>query len=232
MIFLCQQISWWCLTITKNELMCFLLQLNNPARGKITLTLVIARNYPINANVLVSMFNFFKIKSKLEVQLEEYIKFKAKYSPFIARDQEAVLKIFIKEMGHLTLTEITPEQIEEYYISAKTKMTKFNASQAMKAVRAFIRFNKHDTEIIADKITDNGIISLQSVERKLIPPPEIKPKLGRTMNIELVKKVKRLRDNEHLSYRAIGKAIGKDVSHVYLMYKYDISCLNVVKRKK
>lgn len=176
------------------------------------------------------MFGFFRVKSKISLQIEEYIKFKAKHSPYIARDQEEFLNAFITHIKSITINDITPEKIETYHQFLKTTIaSQFVPTQHMRAIRAFIRFHKHDTEIIPDKITNTGIEDLKDVGRILPEVPTTRPRVGRPMNVELVKKVKRLRDKENLSFRAISKALGKDVKNVYLMYKYKISSSNVGK---
>lgn len=192
----------------------------------IKLTLVISRDHKF------SMWNIFRVKTKIQEQVEEYVKFKAKSSPYIAKDQEQVLNAFIKEVGYLTVTEIPAEDIEKYHNKISSEMTNYFTIQSMKAIRAFMRFHKHDTNIIADKITNHGIRDLQDVGRNIPVVPDTRPKLGRPMNIELVKKVKRLRDIENLSFRSIGKALSKDVKNVYLMYKYDVPCSIVGKKRK
>lgn len=175
-------------------------------------------------------FNIFRVKTKIQIQLEEYVRFKATTSPFIAEDQNLLLKDFIKEIGNLSLDEITAENIEDYHTKIKNSLSGYKVILTMQAIRSFIRFHKHDTNLLADKITNTGIDDLGDVGKIIPVVPTVRPKIGRPMNLALVKKVKRLRDNEKLSFRAISKALNKDVKNIHIMYNYDISWSNVGKK--
>lgn len=231
-IFIC-----WLLTTIKGGLIFLILKLNTPlipkkdsltggTKGIIILTLVISR-VCIKPRVkpgLYAMFNIFKIKTKIETQLEEYITFKNTSSPFIAQDQKDMLSNFIKATHKIDLMELTLKDIESHHTILKTQISPYSVIGNMQAIRAFIRFHKHSTTIKPQEITNIGVKQyLQSVGENVKIIPMTIRKRGRPLNIELVKKVKRLRDNENLTFRAISKAIGKDVKNIYGMYKYDLT---------
>lgn len=199
-------------------------------KGIITLTLVISRmsiKPAVTRGFYVIMFNIFRVKTKLQLQLEEYIEFKSKSSPFIAKDHQELLRAFIKEVHHTNINEITPEEIEAHHKRMLSQKTQYLTVKTMQAIRALMRFHKHDTNIVADDISNTGMADMQNVGKNVPIPPITRPKRGRPMNVELVKKVKILKDKGGLSYRQISKAIGKDVKNVYLMYNYDIPLRNV-----
>lgn len=169
-----------------------------------------------------NMFNIFRVKTKIEIQVEEYVRFKSETAPFIAKDHKSILGDFLKQTSNKKVSEITLEELHIYHQKIRLNMTAFTCVKHMRAIRGFIRFHKNDTEIGFKSITNDGIVISRGVGKKTVPLPDIRPKLGRPLNIELVKKIKRLRNNEKLSFRAIGKALGKDVKNVYRMYKYEI----------
>jgi len=232
------------LTYIKSILNSLVLQLNTPIvlnyrgvlpmasrKGIITLTLTVERKFYCekSKSLMVTrgafvMFNIFRVKTKIQLQCEEYITWKASpgggNSPFIARDQDEILKAFIKFVNKSSLSEVSLEQIEAYHTKIKREMTPYTTIDHMKAIRAFIRFHKRDTDLEAEEVTNQGVVELQDVGKSDIVVPMKRAKLGRPMNVELVKKVKRLRDKENLSYRQISRALGKNLKSVYLMYHY------------
>lgn len=184
--------------------------------GVVTITIIIERKSQY------TMFNIFRIKNRINIQIEEYVDFKSKKSKFIAQRQKIEIDKFIDSVGCKTVGEITGSHISQYHGILVRENSRFFSIQAMQAIRAFIRFHKNDTDLIADCITDYGIINMKNVGRKVIEIPQVVKKLGRPKNVELAKRIKRLRDNEKLSFRAISKALGKDVKNIHTMYKYDI----------
>lgn len=217
------------LTIIKDMLNSLLLQINvvvkdlrrESKKRRTIITLVISREFIRKPRVFF-MFHLFKIKTKIQVQLEEYIKHKQESSPFIAEDQEEILTKFIRFICRSNVSEVTPEDIDSYNNKMLREYTPYSSIKIMQTIRAFIRFHKTDSNIIPNKITNTGIDDLQAVGKKVYEVPLSRPKLGRPFNTLLAKKIKSLRDNEHLSFRAIGKALDKDVKNVYRMYKHKV----------
>ncbi len=205
---------------------------SRPLNGIITLTLVVSKRYdlvcegPAVKRGAFVMWNIFRIKTKLQTQLEEYVKYKGESSPHIGGDHKEILSAFIKHVSHKTVSEITPEEIEAYHKKIRGEMTPYTTIKAMQAIRAFMRFHKHDTNIIARDISNTGMTDLQNVGRQ-VPRPIIRPKRGRPVNQMLVDQIRRLRDKEQLSFRAISKALKKDLKNVYLLYKYGTTYPNV-----
>lgn len=194
-------------------------------RSIITLTLVISREAmrPAVTRGLHGMnLRFFKIKTKLETQAEEYVAFKAKSSPFIAEDQRAILCAFIRHIKCKTVADITPDLINAYHERIKTETTPFTTIKVMQAIRAFLRFHKAFTPIKPDRVTNRGV-DLPFVGESDILPPMTRPFIGRPPRLELAKKIKRLHDREGLSFRAIAKALDEDLKSVYRWYKLDVS---------
>lgn len=195
-------------------------------KGIITLTLVISRTpegLTVKRGAFV-MFEIFKVKTKIQMHLEEYIDFKSKTSPHIAQNQKEILLKFIKR--YKDISEITIEDLNKYHVEMRQKVTPFTLADIMKALRAFIRFHKHQTSINPMEITDEGVkrIDFDNVERNVIIPEMIKKIRGRPFaDVALIEQIKRLRDMECLSFRKIGLAVGKDVSHVYRMYHYELT---------
>lgn len=165
----------------------------------------------------IYMFKFFSIKTKLQMQVEEYIAYKARSAPHIAADHKEILREFISFVTYKTITEITITDVETYYIHISRQNTPYTSVRKMQCIRAFLRYHKHDTAIRPDDVTNTGV---ECVGEKPVEEPLILLRKGRPRDVELANKVKRLRDIEHLSFRAIAKALNKDVKNVYLMYKH------------
>lgn len=195
-------------------------------KGIITLTLVISReskSSTVRRGAFV-MFNIFKIKTELELQIEEYVAHKAKTSLFISRDQKKVLMDLMKEVKHKTISEISLQELEAYHNKLLRETTQYTSIKGMEAIRAFIRYHKHRTDIKPYQVTNTGIVELQSVVENVIIPQMKRKRTGRPYaDVELIKKIKRLKDKEELSFRKIGFAVGKDVSHVHRMYRYNLT---------
>lgn len=190
----------------------------------ITLTLVISRE-SISPKVTLGtyMFNFFRIKTKLELQVEEYVNYKAKTSPFIAVDQKEILTAFVKDLKHSNVSEITLDNLDAYHKKLITETTQYATIRSMQAIRAFMRCYRKQTQIKPDIITNQGV-KLQNVEENAIIKSMIRKRIGRPYgDIELIKKIKRLKDKEDVPFRKIGLIVGKDVSHVYRMYRYNLT---------
>lgn len=198
-----------------------------PKKGILTLTLVISRESarPAVRSGFCVMFKIFKvnkIKTQLELAVEEYIEFKAQ-STYMASEHKDILLNFIGKLPHKSLWEITVEDLDAFHDRMMIETTPYTTFKAMKVLRQFMRFHKHKTNIRAKEITDLGV-NLQNVEENVIIPPMNTKRTGRPYaDVELIKQIKRLKDKEKISFRKIGLAVGKDVSHVYRMYRYDLT---------
>lgn len=195
-------------------------------KGIITLTLVISRESKSSAvrRGAFVMFNIFKVKTELELQIEEYVAHKAKTSPFIARDQKEVLTDLMKEVKHKTISEITLEELEAYHSKLLRETTPYTSIKGMEAIRAFFRHHKHKTDIKPYQITNTGIVELQNVVENVIIPQMIKKKkVGRPPNVAFINEVKRLIDKEKLGIRAVARAKLTNPGNVHRAYNYDLS---------
>lgn len=195
-------------------------------KGIITMTLVISRSHEsegpsVKRGVFVIMFDFFKVKTQLQTQVEEYKNFKAMYSPFMAEVHYEILSRFTKEVKCLSVSQVTADDIDAFHQKICNSTTPYTAIKHMQAIRAFLRFFKHKTHIEPSKVTNKGI-SLPSVVKKRIITPMIEKKVGRPANLALAKKVQRLKDRERLTFRAVGKALNLDVKSVYRYYKRNV----------
>lgn len=224
------------LTFRPMWLVFFLLKTNKPIvpaagvlpvdlkRGILTLTLVISRESikpSVTRWLYVMKFNFFKVKTKLETQLEEYIKYKARFSPWIAEDQKDIISRFIEGVKHKTISEITLEDLDSYHYKQTTQYTTI---RAMQALRAFLRYHKWQTNIKADQVTNEGIKELQIVAKNdIIPKMTKKRRVGRPANVAFIKRVKILKDKGGLGIRAIARAENMNPGNISRAYHYDLS---------
>lgn len=199
-------------------------------KGIITLTLVISRgseSSTVRRGAFV-MFNIFKVKTKFQLQVEEYVEFKGRSSPFIAEDQEKVLRDFMKEVQHTNISEVTLTDLEAYYSRISRGSTQWRIEEAMKALRAFMRFHRRYTSIQAWQITGSGIKQkrprLQSVvENVIIPQMTKRKKVGRPPNVAFIKEIKDLVDKRGLGIRAIARAKMMNPGNISRAYNYDLS---------
>lgn len=225
------------LTFFSKRVKSFVLQINTPIvltqgalpvearKGILTLTLVISRESgnPTVKRGICRMFKIFKVKINIRMQLEEYVQFKAKTSPFIAQAHKEILSSFVKSTHYKDISEVTIADLNAYHIKIGSETTQYTAIRVMQALRAFVRFHKRHTQITPDEITDEGV-RLQPVVKNAIIPQMKAKRIGRPYgSIELIKKIKRLKDMEDLSFRKIGLVTGKNVSHVYKMYRYNLT---------
>lgn len=171
------------------------------------------------------MFEFFRIKTKIELQLQDYILWKNRYSPEIATNHREILCKFLKYIKYKNLVDITLDDLDIYHKHClNTNNGAYATIQTMEAIRGFFSYywTSRQHNIKPKQITNKGIIYLQYVEESVNVSVMNTIKRGRPLKIALIEQVKRLRDNEHLSFRAIAKAMGKDVSQVYVWYKFDL----------
>lgn len=191
-------------------------------KGIITLTLVVSRSPVVTRGTFVMWL--FKVKTQFQLQIEEYINWKSRYSTYAAKAHSEVLKDFCRKFHYKNVSEVLLSDIQNFYEDVSTNKTTFSAVKAMEAIRAFMRYFKTLHKINPKQITNKGIIQLQAVDRNdSIQAMSIK-RPGRPFgNVELIKKVKRLRDKEGISFRKIGLVVNRDVSYVWRMYYYDLT---------
>ncbi len=197
-------------------------------KGIISITLVISRepdNPTVKRGICRMFLNFFKVKTKSELQVEEYIKFKAKSSPHIADNHKDILSTFVKEIGYKDIvSEITLEQLEAYHKKTCKEVTYYTSIKVMQAIRAFMRFHKVNTDIKAQQITNTGIIELQNVAKiDKVAPMTKRRNVGRPPNVAFIKEVQRLVDKEGLGIRAIARAKMMNPGNISRAYHYDLT---------
>lgn len=192
-------------------------------KGIITLTLVISRSserLPVTRKSFV-MF-LFKVKTKLQYQLEEYIEWKSRFSTRSASEHKEVILNFIEKFKFKDTKEITIDIIKEFRSELTRSTTHFSTMKAMQALRCFLRYYKKQVDFNPEAIQDEQIIDLPIVEESAIVVPMKEKLLGRPPKVALIKAVKELRNVKKMSFRAIAKELKKDVSQVHVWYKYDI----------
>lgn len=192
--------------------------------GIITLTLVISHEF-IKPTVMRGLFmwNVFKVKTKLECQVEEYIFWKSKFSVYIAEQQRTILRDFICTLKCKDIAEVSLDAIENYHKNLQT--TTYGKIAVMTAIRCFIRFchQKKLINIKAHLITNTGISKLQYVGSNDTIEVMNTRKRGRPMDIALVKRVYRLREESgepKPPFRTIALIVKKDLKSTYRLYKY------------
>lgn len=201
-----------------------------PKRGIIILTLVISRVSlsPTNSTwgFCIMRLNIFRVKTKLELQIEEYLTWKVRNAPLLSVRQGEILRTFGEKFKYKSVEEIKIEDVKKFF----TEILNFVPGQRMKALREFLRFHKRIHDIDFNVIGDNGVF-LQVVAQSVIIPTMKIRKFGRPYkDVDLIKAVKKLRDTQldakgkKLTYDVIGRIVKKgqviDRSQVYRMYKY------------
>lgn len=150
--------------------------------------------------------------------MEEYLKWKEGDSSYIAEAHKIVLTTFVNTFEYKDISDIKTDDIQIFYNQSGTN---YNKTKAMEAIRAFLRWTRKEHSIDPETITNKGIVLTYVGQNDKIEPI-MKRKPGRKLNVELVKKVKLLKDKGNLSYRQISKALGKDVKSVYYWYQRDL----------
>lgn len=89
----------------------------------------------------------------------------------------------------------------------------------MKKVRKFFRAHRGNNILNASLISDNPLKSVVESVTMPIMEKKVENKVGRPPNIEMIKKVKLLREDAKLSFRKIGAAIGKDSRQAFMWYE-------------
>ncbi len=195
-----------------------------PKKGIITLTLVISRESArptITRGFCVMNLKVFRVKTKIQVQSQEYITWKKERGVNVSENIDDFIKYAKKE----SIENITPQDIQSYYHHLKaTVNAKFFILMALKDIRVMLRwFKARKYNVVEpDIIGDTGLtIDLEGdiIEDNMTVE---KVKLGRPPKVALIKKVKSLRDINKLSFREISRVIKKDVSQVYVWYYYNL----------
>ena len=130
------------------------------------------------------------------------------------------LKEFAKGTGKERLEDVNLDDIKAFYRHILANRTPFTAGSYMLAIRKFFRFYRRGNVLKADLITDDPLNIVEKTDR-IIPMEktvEKKKGPGRPRDIVSIKKVVALR-NEGIAFRVIAKAIGKDVSQVYVWWR-------------
>lgn len=187
-------------------------------RGKITLTLVYERESesPSVRRRAFVMFKLF-IKSKIQVQIEEYLEWKARFSTSSAVSQEEILKKFLSQFKHIDISEITLDEIQAFFNQETTNFTKARSMQALRGFMGYFWANKLHN-INPKQITDLGIVKLPPVAKYAKIEPMIKRKVGRPPNVPFIKEVKKLKDQGGLGFRAIARAKNCNPGSVFRAY--------------
>lgn len=227
------------LTLKQIRLVFFTIQLNIPTvpkrgvlpvarkRGILTLTLVISRELPrptVRRGFYV-MWTIFRVKTKLETQIEEYVGWKAKFSEYKAKEhKDYLLTLRMSLPNRKEIREILLNDLQDFHDQISKLNTPYTSMSHMKAVRGFFSYywSKKQHAINPKLITDEGILELKPVVENDIVPLMIKRKPGRPKDIVFIKKVKTLRDQGHLSFRAIARAENTNPGNVHRAYHYDI----------
>lgn len=127
---------------------------------------------------------------------------------------------FARCVGKPTIEDICLEDIKTYYKAiVEPQNARWLRESLMKAVRKFFMTNRGQNVLKWREISDNP---LDSVARNdILPPmPTVKKKgKGRPAQVELIKKVISLREKERLSFRAIARALDRDLGQVHVWYK-------------
>lgn len=232
---------WWVLTSIKLGLRLFVvvvLKVNIPVvpkgsvtngskKGILTLTLLVSRSSvrpPVTRWLCVMNFKFLQVKTKLQSQVEDYIAWKEKKGVDV--DRYGTVSKFITYMkGKDSIEDIHKEDLQKYYEYVNTiENTKYFINETMKDIRVMYRwfkarrFNVVDPDIIGER----GL-TVEAKSDTLDYMTEPKTRIGRPPKIELIKKVKSLRDINKLSFREIARVIRKDVSQVHVWYYYDLT---------
>ncbi len=167
--------------------------------------------------ILCFMFKLFYVeKKKIQIQFEEYASWKTKVSSF-SRDKERVER-FIKFIERDDIRHITIQDIIAYRNHLRSdEHGIYEVLEHMKAIRGFLRYFKARKYIYLDP--NLAQIDIKEKNGILHDMPEFKRRIGRPANIELIKKVKELR-NSGLTYREIGKIVKHNPGRVHRAANY------------
>lgn len=164
-----------------------------PERGIITLTLVISQ-VSIAPSVTRGrfMFGIFRVKTQFQLQIEEYINWKAKYSIYAAEIHKEVLLRFFDKFKYKNVAQVLKEDIQTFYL--EVRRTQHGATKAMEAIRGFMRYLRKLHTIDPQEITNQGIIDLPSVPKTARIEPMRRRKLGRPPNVSFIESIQKIRE--------------------------------------
>lgn len=174
------------------------------------------------------MFKFFKIKTKLDIQVEEYLAWRSSRT-YVSRTES--ITSFTKFIKHKSIEEVTLEDIHTYAQHIRSEETNYTVFLAMKDIRVMFRYFKARKY---DVIDPNAIGDYDLTEEaksdimKSTMIAESKPKMGRPPQIGLIKAVKFNRDYKKMKFRDIASEMRRDVAQIHKWYKYDLTKLETV----
>lgn len=164
----------------------------------------------------VYMIKFFQ-KNPIENEILEYVE-----SRHGVIGHNEYLQDFKRYSQIKGVVDITYEIIEKYRQHKIETTTNFTSIRAMQVIRCFIRHHKSKTHIIANHIQDVQVlipVGESAIMQVMIDTKSKKVKLGRPRNEEAIKKVRILKDQGGLTFRAISLAMNKDVKTVFSWYQ-------------
>lgn len=171
----------------------------------------------------------FQVKTKIQYQLEEYIEWKSRFSTRSASDHKEVLVYFIKKFKYKDIKEVDLNIIKQFRLELTNTSSRYTTHKAMQALRCFSRYYKKQISYNPESIKDDQIVEIPTNLPVVEGSDSIKPMkdklLGRPPKVALIKAVKELRDDKKMSFRAIARELNKDVSQVYVWYKYEIPAI-------
>lgn len=192
-------------------------------KGILTLTLVMSRESArpaVTRGLCVMNLKFFKIKTKIQLQVEAYIAWKKSKGVTVS---DTIID-FIKYARKENIESINPRNIQNYYLSIKDVVEgKYFLQQAMKDIRVMFRwFKARKFHVIDPNIIGDKGLTFELEDDILDSIMEEKPRIGRPPKVALINKVKSLRNINKLSFREIARVIRKDVSQVHVWYYYNL----------
>ncbi len=170
----------------------------------------------------VFMFNIF-YKNLIEFQIEEYIEWKKARGVVIPED---TIRSFIKFCNKKDIRDIQNSDVENYFNYIKSIVNgNYGMITIMKDVRAIFRyFNARKYQVVnpnSININEHGVLLVPTQYDRIGDMEKVKH-IGRPFKMEDIKKIKILRDEAKLPWRAIALAMKKDVKSVYRSYHHKL----------
>lgn len=148
------------------------------------------------------------IKSELKKKIDKY-----------GKDREILLEL-ARSVRKPRIEEITLEDIKGFYTSVvDLKNGQWERNSYMLAVRKFFRWHSVGISFRPNQITDNMSLDIVGDNDILEPMKKIERR-GRPIDMEMVKKVKFLKDNGDLTFREVAAIVKKDIKRVHNWYHY------------
>lgn len=189
-------------------------------------TLVISRGYSRptvmrGSCFMINIFKKFKVRTKIEYQVDEYINWKATKSVLSAQQHRQILDLFLARFKYKNIEDVTLEDTETFRVES-IKMGAIHSSvKSMQAIRCFLRYHKDQIKINPEMVQDHSV-DLLPVHRTAIVVPMKEKKLGRPAQVEFMKKVKYMRDVQGLKFRTIALEMNRHVSQIHYWYTYKL----------